>query len=78
MPSQELNYKTEYLCSYLLAGNNAEKYTEFIRDLINKEYLDTIDDKKEWQWLYRVMGETPSFKKIEEIKTRVTEHFCPV
>jgi len=78
VPSQELNYKTEYLCSYLLAGNNAEKYTEFIRDLITKEYLDTIDDKKEWQWLYRVMGETPSFKRIEEIKTRVTEHFCPV
>lgn len=78
VPANELERKTEYLCSYLLAGNNADKLQEFLRDLINREYLDNLKLEKEWVWLYKVMGENPAFKKKEDMKARVIEVFCPL
>ena len=79
VPQNETKTKTEYLCSYLLAGNNAEKLKEFIHDTLTKEYLDNLELEKEWSWLFKVAtGQAPNFKKKEEIKTRVRETFCPI
>lgn len=79
VPASDLERKMEYLCSYLQAGNNREKLQEFLKDLINKEYLDSVALEKEWTWLFKVAtDESPAFKKKDEIKTRVTEFFCPV
>lgn len=78
VPASEMSKKNDYLCNYLMAGNNSDKYQEFIKDLINKEYLDGITDKKEWHWLSKVSGFNPEFKKIEEVKQVTTEFFCPI
>jgi hypothetical protein len=63
-------------------GNNLEKYQEFIRDLINKDYLDGIadskDGRKEWLWLAKVAGASADFKKLDEVKSIATKFFCPL
>jgi hypothetical protein len=81
VPVSELERKNEYLCNFLMAGNNFEKLQEFIKDLISKEYLDAIpenkDGKKEWEWLAKIAEFNPQFKKISEIKDNTTRFFCP-
>jgi hypothetical protein len=78
VPATELTRKNDYLCNYLMAGNNAEKLQEFIRDLINKEYLEGITDKNEWTWLAKIANVPHQFKKLEEVKKNTTEFFCPI
>lgn len=78
VPQSELTRKNDYLCSYLMAGNNSEKLVEFIKDLINKEYFDGIKDKKEWVWLAKIAGVPHDFKKLEEVKEKTTVFFCPI
>lgn len=78
VPASELSRTREYLCNFLMAGNNTEKYQEFLKDLINKEYLDKITETKEWVWLAKVSGHNPSFKKLEETKQVVYSFYCPV
>jgi hypothetical protein len=77
VPFGELSRKNDYLCNYLMAGNNLEKYQEFLRDLVNQDYLDTITDKKEWVWLAKIANTPHDFKKMEEIKEGVKGFFCP-
>ena len=78
VPQSEISRNRDYLCNYLMAGNQLEKYQEFLKDLLNKEYLEGITEKKEWQWLARVSGFNPEFKKLDEVKRVVTEFFCPL
>ena len=78
VPANEMSKKNDYLCNYLMAGNNSDKYQEFLKDLINKDYLDTVTDKKEWHWLSKVSGFNPEFKKIEQVKQVVNEFFVPI
>ena len=78
VPHGELQRKNDYLCNYLMAGNNAEKLQEFIRDFINKEYLDKITDRKEWDWLAKIADVPFKFKKTTEVKEKVNEFFCPI
>lgn len=78
VPASELKRKPEYLCDYLSAGNNADKLQEFLRDIVNKEYLEGIADKKEWEWLAKIANVPYQFKKIEEIKTGVQNFYAPV
>jgi hypothetical protein len=78
VPASDLKRTKEYLCNFLMAGNNFDKLQEFAKDLINKEYLDAVTDKKEWQWLAKIAGDNPAFKKLEEVKATVTNYFCPL
>lgn len=82
VPQSELKRKNDYLCNYLMAGNNAEKLQEFLRDLINKDYLDGIPDtkdgNKEWAWLAKVAGVSLNFTKFAEVKSNVSKFFCPL
>ena len=78
VPYSELQRKNDYLCGYLMAGNNADKLQEFIRDLIDKDYLDKVKDKKEWVWLAKIAGVPHQFKKTTEITENVKEFFCPI
>lgn len=78
VPVSEINRNKEYLCQYLMTGNNADKLQEFLKDLISKEYLDGITEKKEWQWLAKVASVPFEFKKLEEVKDKVSTFFCPL
>jgi len=71
----ELDKKVQALTNYLSAGNNIEKLQEFLRDLINKEYLEGITDSKEWLWLAKVTGVKHGFEKMDVTKSKVTEYF---
>jgi len=78
VPYSELQRKNDYLCSYLMAGNHADKLQEFIRDFIDKEYLDKVKDKKEWIWLAKIAGVPHEFKKTADVIANTKEFFCPV
>jgi hypothetical protein len=77
VPAMEIKRANDALCQYLNASNNTEKLAEFIRDLIYKEYLAGITDKKELQWLARIAGINPEFKKLDDLKVQVANVFCP-
>ena len=81
VPAQDLKNpqsKIDYLCNYLSVGNHTKELQEFMRDLINREYLGAITDNKEWTWLGKIAGVPTQFKKIEEVQEGVTKFFCPV
>lgn len=78
VPASEILKPFDYLCQYLSAGNNLEKLQEFLKDLLSPEYLDGIIEKKEWQWLYKVTGANPEFKKTGDIQNTVRTFFCPI
>jgi len=82
VPAQELTRKMDYLCSYLMAGNNLDKLQEFLKDLLDKDYLDAIpnskDGNKEWKWLAKSAGVPHDFKKMQDVKDGVTKFFTPV
>ena len=78
VPQGEISRNKDYLCNYLMAGNNLDKYQEFLKDLLSKEYLEGITEKKEWQWLAKASGYNPEFKKLDEVKKTVTDFFCPI
>lgn len=77
VPANDLKRNFDFLCQYLVAGNNLDKLQEFMKDLLSPEYFDSITDKKEWQWLYKITGDNPAFKKIEIIQVAVRKFFCP-
>lgn len=82
VPVSEMSRSKDYLCQHLMIGNNADKLQEFLKDLISKEYLDSIpnnkDGKKEWEWLSKIAGFNPSFKKPDDIKEAASKFFCPI
>lgn len=78
VPVTDIKRKVEWLSIYLMRGDNLEKLQEFLRDLINKEYLEGISDKKEWVWLAKIAKVPHDFQKIESIKQGVTDFYCPV
>jgi hypothetical protein len=78
VPQPEINRRMDYLCNWLMAGDNKDKLEEYIRDLISIDYLDSVTDRKEVDWLARIAGINPQFKKMEELATDVKNAFCPV
>ena len=55
VPANDVNRKFEWLCNYYTSPNYADKLRELMIDLVNREYLDTIKDDKEFRWLAKVM-----------------------
>jgi len=82
VPAKELSRKMDYLCGYLMAGNNIDKLQEFLRDLLDKDYLASIPDgkdgNKEWKWLAKIANVPHDFKKMQDVKDGVTKFFTPI
>ena len=81
VPQSEITRRNDYLCNYLMSFDKADRLQEFVKDLINVEYLDNIPDtkegNKEWRWLAKIAGHESVIKKTEEIKKIVRDFFCP-
>ena len=71
VPHSEIGRKFEWLCSYFAMPSNKDRLQELMRDVVDKEYLDSITEDKDYAWLCKVMDVTVSFKKKEEIKSTV-------
>ena len=75
VPQARLQTKFEYLCEYYNIPNNHDKLQELMRDVVDKEYLDSVTDDKDFTWLAKVMGINTPFKKKEELKSMVYDAF---
>lgn len=76
VPQQELTRKFDYLCNYLSAPNNVDHLQSLMTDLINKEYLDSITDDKDFRWLAKVMDIQGFYNKnAEQVKELVYGQF---
>jgi len=76
VPSNEVTKKFAWLCNYFAAPNNKDRLQELFRDLINKEYLDTVEDPKDFRWIAGVMEIEGYFNKpAEQVKEMVYKTF---
>ncbi len=75
VPASAINDRFNYLCNYYSAPNNTDKLQELMRDVVTKDYLDSLKDDKEFKWLSKVMGIQSAFKKGEDIKSMVYDAF---
>lgn len=76
VPQNEITKKFAWLCNYFGAPNNNDKTQELFRDLINKEYLDTISDPKDFRWLAKVINIEGYYNKPpEQVKQMVYDTF---
>jgi len=76
VPQSEITKKFPWLCNYLAAPNNKERLQELFRDLINKDYLDSITDAKDFRWIAGVMDIAGYYNKnAEEVKQMVYSTF---
>jgi len=71
LPATELKNGFNYLCNFYHSPNNADRLKELLIDTVDKEYLDSIKDDKDFAWLSKVMGVTTAFKKKEETRSLV-------
>jgi hypothetical protein len=76
VPTDQITKKFPYLCNYFAAPNNRDKLASLMKDLINKEYLDSLSDPKDFRWIAGVMELTGYYnKKAEEIREMVFKEF---
>lgn len=72
VPPIETNEKFKYIVNYFASPNNDDKLQELLRDTINKEYLDTITDNKDFRWLAESLKLEGFFNKPpEQVKEMV-------
>lgn len=67
VPYDQADKKFQWLCNFYAAPNNAEKLKELMLDLVNKDYLKTINDDKEWRWMAKVMDVSGYYNQSPEI-----------
>ena len=75
IPVSEIPRRFDFMCNHLGNVANRPKLQDLLRDIINKEYLDKIEDEKTFMWLARSMGLPVEFKKKEAIRESVYETF---
>jgi hypothetical protein len=76
VPRPEILRKFDYLCNYMAAPNNAEKLQELMIDLVTKEYLDSVEDPKDFRFLAKSMNIDGYYNKNEEtVKKMVYDTF---
>jgi len=75
VPQSEINKRVEWLYGYYNMPNNNDKLQELMRDVVDKEYLDSLVDDKDFAWLAKTMGINVAFKKKEDIKSMVYDAF---
>jgi hypothetical protein len=76
IPADWANRKFVWLCNYFFAPNNLQKLQELMKDLVNKEYLDTVSDEKDFRWLAKVMEIKGYFNQSsDKVKEMVIKEF---
>jgi hypothetical protein len=76
VPSNEVKNKFAWLCNYFASPNNKDRLAELFKDLINKEYLDSLTDPKDFRYIANVMGLEGYFNKnTEQVKQMVYDTF---
>ena len=76
VPYDFVNKKFQWLCNFYAAPNNNDKLIELMRDLVNDEYLKTINEDKEWRWMAKVMQVEGFYnQKPEGVRKLVYECF---
>ena len=73
VPINDIEKNFDYICNYLGSSNNNDKLLDFLKDIISREYFEVTKDPKVYNWLARVSGVSPAFKKYDEIKAKVME-----
>jgi hypothetical protein len=73
VPINDIEKNFDYLCNYLGSSNNNDKLLDFLKDIISREYFEITKDPKVYNWLARVSGVSPAFKKYDEVKNKVIE-----
>ena len=76
VPLNDIEKKFDYLCNYLGSSNNNDKLTDFLGDLVSKDYLEEVKDPRIFDWLARVKDIKVAFKNKSEVKTLVMQEFC--
>jgi len=75
VPLSDIDKNFDYICNYLGSSNNKDKLVDFLGDLVNKDYLDSIRDPKIFDWLAKAKNINTSFKKKDEVKSLVIQSF---
>jgi hypothetical protein len=76
VPTDYITKKFPWLCNYFAAPNNQDKIQGLMKDLINKDYLDSIVDDKDFRWLAKVMSLEGYFnQKPDKVKEMVYTEF---
>jgi hypothetical protein len=76
VPAEHVKEKFPWLCNYLASPNQKEALQELFRDVINKDYLDTITDPKDYRWIAGVMDIEGYYNsKPEQVKDLVYREF---
>ena len=76
VPKMELDRKFDYLCNFLGSPSNLEELRALLVDVINKEYLDTVEDEKDFQWIGKIMDlEGYATKTKEKLRDAVYGRF---
>ncbi len=72
VPTESITQKFQWLCNYYASPNQGDKLKELFHDLINKGYLDSITDDRDFRWIAKVENIEGYFnKKPEEVKEMV-------
>ena len=75
VPQQEISHRQEYLCNHLGNSANRPKLQELLKDFVNKEFLDKVNDDKMFFWLARMMNIPTDFKTKEKTRELIYECF---
>jgi len=76
VPTESILQKFQWLCNYYAAPNQVDKLRELFHDLINKEYLDSLVDEKDFRWIAKVENIQGYFNKnAEEVEEMVYAEF---
>jgi hypothetical protein len=76
VPHDYVLHKFSWLCNYYAAPNQVDKLQELMKDLVNKEYLDSITDEKDFRWIAKVMDIKGYYNQSpEKVKELVYSEF---
>jgi hypothetical protein len=76
VPAEQVRRKFDWFCNYLSAPNSVEDLKSLMLDLVNKEYLDSITDEKDYRWLAKAMDIQGFYNQtIDKVKELVYATF---
>jgi hypothetical protein len=77
VPANEAKNKKEWLVNYFSAQNNSDKLKELLTDTVDRTYLESVIDPKDFRWLAECMKIEGYFNKPpEQVKEMVFAEFA--